>query len=76
MKKAMGIEQVEKADDNEMVNMLLQRYPLLLSKSEEEMASLNKSVLRKLDWRFLVRCSADSQVAEKLTNVVYSLRSR
>jgi len=31
----------------------LSRYPLLMGKTEEELQSLNKSVLRKLDWKFL-----------------------
>jgi hypothetical protein len=31
----------------------LARYPLLVGKSDEELEKLNKSVLRKLDWRFL-----------------------
>jgi hypothetical protein len=31
----------------------LARYPLLVGKSNEELEKLNKSVLRKLDWRFL-----------------------
>jgi hypothetical protein len=32
---------------------ILNRYPLLVGKSEVEMALLNKKVLRKLDWKFL-----------------------
>jgi hypothetical protein len=31
----------------------IQQYPLLANKSEEELAALNKAVLRKLDWKFL-----------------------
>lgn len=31
----------------------IQQYPLLAGKSPEELAALNKSVLRKLDWKFL-----------------------
>lgn len=31
----------------------LQRYPLLAEKSPEELAVLNKAVLKKLDWKFL-----------------------
>lgn len=31
----------------------LEGYPLLRDKSEEELAVLNKKVLRKLDWKFL-----------------------
>jgi hypothetical protein len=32
---------------------LLERYPLLKDKSEEELKKLNKAVLKKLDWKFL-----------------------
>jgi hypothetical protein len=31
----------------------LSKYPLLTDKSDEELEQLNKSVLRKLDWKFL-----------------------
>ncbi|KAH0359015.1 hypothetical protein KCU65_g10156, partial [Aureobasidium melanogenum] len=31
----------------------LDGFPLLRDKSEEELAVLNKSVLKKLDWKFL-----------------------
>jgi hypothetical protein len=31
----------------------LARYPLLVGKSDEELEKLNKSVLRKLDWKLL-----------------------
>jgi hypothetical protein len=31
----------------------LSRFPLLANKTEEELAKLNKSVLWKLDWKFL-----------------------
>ena len=31
----------------------LSRFPLLVNKTEEELAELNKSVLWKLDWKFL-----------------------
>lgn len=34
-------------------DIFLQRYPLLANKSKEELNKLNKSVLSKLDWRFL-----------------------
>jgi hypothetical protein len=30
-----------------------QLYPLLANKNEEELKALNKSVLKKLDWKFL-----------------------
>ncbi|KAK5747169.1 hypothetical protein LTR17_000304 [Elasticomyces elasticus] len=44
------IEHVEEADFN---NVILQRYALISGKSEEELSKLNKSVLKKLDWKFL-----------------------
>ncbi|KAK5737640.1 hypothetical protein LTR17_006502 [Elasticomyces elasticus] len=44
------IEHVEEADFN---NAILQRYALINGKSEEELSKLNKSVLKKLDWKFL-----------------------
>jgi len=31
----------------------LEGFPLLVGKSEEELAILNKKVLKKLDWKFL-----------------------
>lgn len=34
-------------------DLYLERYPLLRDKSKEDLAKLNKSVLRKLDWKFL-----------------------
>jgi hypothetical protein len=33
--------------------LYLDRFPLLQGKSEEDLAALNKKLLRKLDWRFL-----------------------
>lgn len=36
----------------------LQRYPLLRDKSKEELDKLNKSVLKKLDWKFLLIITA------------------
>lgn len=49
-----NIEHVEKADESGLASEILSRYPLLVDKSEEEMAALNKKVLKKLDWKFLV----------------------
>lgn len=49
-----NIEHVERADESGLAFDILQRYPLLIDKSEEERATLNKKVLRKLDWKFLV----------------------
>lgn len=53
MEKDNTIEHVEKAEDTRLADEILQRYPSLVGKSEEELASLNKKVLRKLDWKFL-----------------------
>lgn len=54
LEKSKNIELVEKAEGNTLADEILNRYPLLVGKSEEDMASLNKKVLRKLDWKFLV----------------------
>jgi hypothetical protein len=37
----------------ELSNTVLQRYELLKDKDEVELEKLNKSVLKKLDWKFL-----------------------
>lgn len=37
----------------EDASVWIQRYPLLREKTPEELAALNKAVLRKLDWKFL-----------------------
>jgi hypothetical protein len=34
--------------------IFLQSYPLLREKSKDELDRLNKAVLRKLDWKFLL----------------------
>lgn len=47
-------EHTERVDEFDLAAEILSRYPLLAGKSEEEMATLNKKVLRKLDWKFLV----------------------
>lgn len=49
-----NVEHVERTADYDPTLEILQRYPLLVNKTEEERASLNKKVLRKLDWKFLV----------------------
>lgn len=46
------IELVENAQDSEADNYL-HGFDLLAGKSKEELALLNKKVLRKLDWKFL-----------------------
>jgi hypothetical protein len=50
-----NIEHVESYNENSLAAEILSRYPLLVGKTEEEKAALNKNVLRKLDWKFLVR---------------------
>jgi len=47
------IEHVEKSGGVVSDDEILQRYPLLVGKSEVDMALLNKKVLKKLDWYFL-----------------------
>lgn len=36
----------------------LERYPLIKDKSPEELARIEKSLVRKLDWRFLPMVTA------------------
>lgn len=53
-KKNQNVEHVEKTGGSEdLAAEILQRYPLLVEKSAEELAELNKKVLRILDWKFL-----------------------
>ena len=47
------VEHVEKSAGGALADEILNRYPLLVGKSEVDMALLNKKVLRKLDWWFL-----------------------
>lgn len=51
-KGSVEIVKVEHAQTNPEA-IWIQQYPLLANKSEEELAALNKAVLRKLDWKFL-----------------------
>jgi hypothetical protein len=52
--KSKTIEHVESTDGSlTLAEEILNRYPLLVGKSQEELASLNKKVLKKLDWKFL-----------------------
>lgn len=51
-KQSIEIVKIEDARPNVEASWL-QRYPLLADKTEEELEALNKSVLRKLDWKFL-----------------------
>ena len=48
--KTGPIELVEAAP---LADSILERYALLREKSPDELAALNKSVLKKLDWKFL-----------------------
>ncbi|KAH0288195.1 putative vitamin H transporter [Aureobasidium namibiae CBS 147.97] len=50
LKKEQAIEHVETAA---VEPTYLEGFPLLVGKSEEELAILNKNVLKKLDWKFL-----------------------
>jgi hypothetical protein len=47
----------EKADvqhiETQPEQLYLERFPLLQGKTEEELAALNKKLLKKLDYRFL-----------------------
>jgi hypothetical protein len=47
------VEHVEKSAGGAFADEILNRYPLLVGKSEVDMALLNKKVLKKLDWWFL-----------------------
>lgn len=47
------VEHVEKSAGGALADEILNRYPLLVGKSEVDMALLNKKVLKKLDWWFL-----------------------
>jgi hypothetical protein len=50
-KSASNVDHVE--DNDAFANEILQKYPLLVGKSQEELAALNKKVLKLLDWKFL-----------------------
>jgi hypothetical protein len=50
LRKEQAIEHIESAAAEPTY---LEGFPLLVGKSEEELAILNKKVLKKLDWRFL-----------------------
>lgn len=51
-KKSAEIEYIDDAGIDQRANWL-QQYPLLADKSPEELDGLNRSVLKKLDWKFL-----------------------
>jgi hypothetical protein len=48
--EVIKVEHVETTDPE----LYLQGYPLLRDKSQDELAKLNKAVLKKLDWKFLL----------------------
>ena len=52
MKDDTKIEIIEDAATNE-AELYLQRFDLIAAKGKDELAALNKKVLRKLDWKFL-----------------------
>jgi hypothetical protein len=48
--KEKAVEHIESAP---VESTYLEGFPLLRDKSDEELAVLNKKVLKKLDWKFL-----------------------
>jgi len=50
-------EVIEQAQVTE-ADLYLQRFDLLAGKSSEELAKLNKKVVSKLDWKFLICITA------------------
>jgi hypothetical protein len=52
--------EIVKIEDAEITgaDAFIQRYPLLRDKSKDELDKLNKSVLKKLDWKFLLIITA------------------
>lgn len=52
-KQSCEVVKVEDAGLSE-ADVFLQSYPLLRDKSKDELDRLNKAVLKKLDWKFLV----------------------
>lgn len=64
-------DNVELAESVPGRDPLLERYPLIRDKSPEELARIEKSLVRKLDWRFLPMVTAMlmmKYVAKKLLN--------
>lgn len=51
-KQSGEMVKVENADPDDAA-IWLRQYPLLVEKSPKKLAALNKSVLKKLDWKFL-----------------------
>ena len=46
-------EDVEHAEGRLQQNAILERYDLIKDKPPEELAAIEKSLVRKLDWKFL-----------------------
>lgn len=55
--KEAEVEAVEHAQSTNE-ELWLQGYDLLVGKSKEDLDKLNKKVVKKLDWRFLVTITA------------------
>lgn len=55
--KEAEVETVEQAQSTNE-ELWLQGYDLLVGKSKEDLDKLNKKVVKKLDWRFLVTITA------------------
>lgn len=58
MEKPTEIEVSEEMAQLANEELWLQQYDLLVGRSKEELDVLNKKVLKKLDWRFLVTITA------------------
>lgn len=54
MDKDTTIEHVKSTDGETLEQNILNRYDLLKTKSQEELDALNKKVVKKLDWKFLL----------------------
>ena len=52
-RQSAEIVKIEDAEVSES-ELFLQGYPLLREKSKDELDRLNKAVLKKLDWKFLL----------------------
>jgi hypothetical protein len=53
LRKSLDKDDVEIVEEASQAELYLERYPLLANKSKEQLEILNKSVLKKLDWKFL-----------------------
>lgn len=52
-KGSVDLEQSESMEAGTIEEIVLQRFPLLINRSKEELAVLNKQVVKRLDWKFL-----------------------